>query len=108
MLEDVLDAAESAQTIKDIIVVTSDTELEELAKHRGHEVFPPTVAGLNGELTEAIQYAETKGAWPDGDYVFVPEQLMRHCKAVDPGAGRAFQIQESKAFCGPRDVGMEA
>ncbi len=62
MLEDVLDAVENANTIKDIIVVTIDAELEELAQNRGHDVFPPTVAGLNGELTEAIQYAEEKGA----------------------------------------------
>ncbi len=62
MLEDVLDAVENASTIKDIIVVTSDAELEEVTHQRGHDVFPPTVAGLNGELTEAIQYAEDKGA----------------------------------------------
>ncbi len=62
MLEDVLDAAENANTIKDIIVVTSDAELEEVARRRGHDVFPATAIGLNGELTEAIQYAEEKGA----------------------------------------------
>jgi 2-phospho-L-lactate guanylyltransferase len=63
MLEDVLDAAENATTINDVIVVTNDVELEAIVRGRGHDVFPATEpTGLNRELTEAIQYAEEKGA----------------------------------------------
>jgi len=62
MLGDVLDAVEQACEVTCILVVSSDLEVREAVRSRGHSLLSSPAASLNMEVARATRNAERQGS----------------------------------------------